>query len=113
MNTFLNTIKEKKNLNKVSAVQVPNISLDAFVPTVSADELRRFGFQGFLKDMVQAPECVMAYMCKNYHLHDIPVFNQNAEKFNDQLVHEVGLRRFFSVTKCKRSVDPGTPQRKL
>jgi len=95
MNTFLDCVRNQKGLKKVSAVQVPTRESSAYQPSIPADSLRQYGFISYLKEMVTAPDSVMAYMCHNHGLHRIPVFKAEAERFNDKLIHEVGLTKFF------------------
>ena len=57
--------------------------------------LMKYGFISYLKEMVTAPDSVMAFMCHNYGFHRIPVFKAEVERFNDQLIHEEGLTKFF------------------
>merc|ERR1719300_65254 len=93
MNTFLRTVRNEKNLRRVSAVEVPNRGSNEFQPQMDASMLQRYGFIAYLKQLVTAPDSVLAYMCQNYNLHRIPVFK--AEKFNDKFINEFKLSKFF------------------
>jgi len=101
MNTFLNCARNQKGWKKVSAVQVPARSSDEFQPQIPSNELKSFGFVSYLREMVTAPDRVMAYMCQAYHLHRVPVFKAEAEKYNDRLINELGLTKFFVGVKCQ------------
>ena len=34
---------------------------------------RRFGFYSYLREMFDAPDEVMSYLCHQYKVHDVPV----------------------------------------
>ena len=74
MNTFLDMVRNKMNLRKVSAVQVPARESRNFQPNISQGELKNYSFVSYLREMVTAPDSVLAYMCHNYCLPMIPVF---------------------------------------
>jgi len=101
MNTFMNCMRNEKGLKKVSAVQVPVRESKEYQPNIPSNSLTSFGFISYLKDMVTAPDSVMAYMCQNYGLHRIPAFKASAEKFNDRLITEFGLTKFFVGVKLQ------------
>jgi len=101
MNLFLNTVRDKLGLRRVSAVVLPNKDISEFTPPVSANSLRNFGFISYLKDLVSAPPSVMAYMCQNYHLHRIPVFKEEAERHSDKIINDIGFTKFFIGNKVQ------------
>ena len=49
--------------------------------------------------MVAAPDPVLAFLCANHAIHKVAVFVSNAERFNDHLVEEHHLTKFFLGTK--------------
>ena len=89
MNTCLDCARNQKGWKKVSAVQVPARESNTYQPSVLVASLMKYGFISYLKEMVTAPDSLMAYICHNYGLHRVHVFE--AERFNDQLIHEEGL----------------------
>lgn len=101
MNTFMNCVRNQVGLRKVSAVQVPARSSAQYQPNIPPENLKSFGFISYLREMVTAPDCVMAYMCQNYHLHRVPAFKAEAEKYNDRLIQELGLTKFFVGVKLQ------------
>lgn len=40
---------------------------------------RRFGFFTFLREMFDAPDEVMSYLCHQYKVHDVPVGNEQTK----------------------------------
>eukprot|EP00092_Neocalanus_flemingeri_P024188 GFUD01026235.1.p1 GENE.GFUD01026235.1~~GFUD01026235.1.p1 ORF type:complete len:1076 (+),score=430.02 GFUD01026235.1:59-3286(+) len=101
MNTFLNCVRNQKGLKKVSAVKVPDMESKEYQPNIPSTSLAQYGFISYLREMVTAPDSVLAYMCHNHKLHRIPVFKAEAEKFNDKLINEFGLTKFFIGVKLQ------------
>merc|ERR1719244_1746885 len=101
-------MRDGRNLRKVSAVQVPTNPSSDYQPDIHPSQLSQFGFISYLSSMVTAPDPVMSYMCRNYALHRIPVFNKAAERFNDRLIEEVKLTKFFLGNKIQTLEDQFT-----
>lgn len=40
---------------------------------------RHFGFYSFLREMFDAPDEVMSYLCKQYKVYDVPVGNDQTK----------------------------------
>jgi len=94
MNRFLKTVRVDMRLERVGAAMLPRQSLDYYTPRVPGESLTKYGFVSYLKDMVVAPDPVLAYMCQNYHLHNTAVFHPNAEKYNS-LILDLGITTYF------------------
>lgn len=62
---FLNVIRGERRLEKVGAAMLPRQGLEYYAPRVPGESLTKYGFVSYLKDMVVAPEPVLAYMCQN------------------------------------------------
>ena len=94
MNRFLTTCREQRGWKRVSAVKMPADN-GQFKPPVPEHTLKRFGFISYVKDLVSAPDSVMAYMCHNYRLHSVPVFKEEADKHYNKLTAEFGFSKIF------------------
>jgi len=99
MNNFINMMRTEKRLEKVGAVLIQDIDPDTFKSRVPAAQLANLGFVSYLKDMVQAPGPVLAYMCQQYNLHNTPVFKPTAEKHNDVIVNKFGMTKYYFGSK--------------
>ena len=64
MNQFLNQTRGVMKLERVGAAQLPRRQLDCFTPNVPGEQLQQYGLVDYLRDMVQAPDKVLAYMCQ-------------------------------------------------
>ena len=49
----------------MGAAMLPRQGLEYYAPRVPGESLTKYGFVSYLKDMVVAPEPVLAYMCQN------------------------------------------------
>ncbi len=57
---------------------------DNYLPPQSFAGLEEFGCRGVVKDLFSAPNPVKAYLCKQFALHQTPVFDKGAEKHIDK-----------------------------
>ena len=99
MNLFLQKTRQEKGWKKVSAVLTPDSASTSFQHEVDEASLKNLGLVAHVRDMVAAPDPVLAFLCANHAIHKVAVFASNAEKFNDQLVEEHHLTKFFLGTK--------------
>ena len=101
MNFFMKTMRQEKGWKKVSAVTLPSRSSDSFQPEVPAASLEQYGLISYVREMVTAPDSVLAFLCSNYNLQRVAVFQPQAERYNDQLVDQFGLTKFFLGSKMQ------------
>ena len=94
MNRFLTAIRDQNGWKKVSAVTMPAGQFGNQPPNVPITSLKKFGFISYLKDLLSCPPRVMTYLCKEFGLHRIPVFKEEAEKSLKKL-NEFGFNRVF------------------
>ncbi|KAI8807000.1 hypothetical protein BJ742DRAFT_814086 [Cladochytrium replicatum] len=73
---------------RTSALCFPGLSLNQFQPDVPREEIQRLGFDGYLIDYVTGPPEVIAAICKQTNMHNIPVAVRE--------VHESLSRQFRS-----------------
>ena len=86
--------RQNQNLS-TNAFQVDrNGDAEQQFPSPQATFPSQYGFLGYLSDMFTAPGPIKHYLCKQYRLHTIPVFEKKAERYLEQLVNN-GLRLFF------------------
>ncbi|KAF6233100.1 hypothetical protein HO173_008644 [Letharia columbiana] len=60
---------------RLSEVNIATIlpGLDPFRPPVSAEQMKRFGFEGWALDYLNGPEPVLAMLCAEVHVHEAGV----------------------------------------
>lgn len=47
-------------------------ALDEFRRPATAQELEKYGFDGFVIDLVEGPDAVLRYLCTDFHLESVP-----------------------------------------
>ncbi|OMH86116.1 Structural maintenance of chromosomes protein 5 [Zancudomyces culisetae] len=67
---------------RTNAVMLSHLNLEDFKPPFSRTELKKWGFDCFATDLVQAPPPVTVALCNSDHLHRIPI------SFNGNIDHE-------------------------
>ena len=61
---------------------------------LSDENKRKYGFKGYLNDMITCPDAVKAYLCESSCIHEVPVFDKRAEPYMEELVQD--LKLFFA-----------------
>ena len=90
----LRALKGNSQNLRVNVIQVDSqIDLNQYQPrTVLSDEKKsKYGFKGYLKDMLTCPDAIKGYLCKTYGLHNVPVFSNKAEAYFDELTKDFRL----------------------
>eukprot|EP00058_Branchiostoma_floridae_P024315 XP_002609805.1 hypothetical protein BRAFLDRAFT_219461 [Branchiostoma floridae] len=100
MNKFLNEVwfivRDNQKL-KVNAVKAPTKPVSEFVSQKPIQQLRdRYDFQHYLKDLFEAPEPVMAYLCQMYNLQDVPIGTETTKKNIETVLRESGVRCIYT-----------------
>ncbi|XP_010157841.1 PREDICTED: structural maintenance of chromosomes protein 5-like, partial [Eurypyga helias] len=72
MEMFLVEMRDHQKL-KVNAVCAPAESCAEILPLRPIEELHRYGFFSYLRELFDAPHPVMSYLCSQYRVHDVPV----------------------------------------
>uniref|UniRef100_A0A803YEB6 Structural maintenance of chromosomes protein 5 n=1 Tax=Meleagris gallopavo TaxID=9103 RepID=A0A803YEB6_MELGA len=72
MELFLVELRDRQKL-RVNAVCAPDKSCAETLPSTPIEELHRYGFFSYLRELFDAPLPVMSYLCSQYHVHEVPV----------------------------------------
>ncbi|XP_030832464.1 structural maintenance of chromosomes protein 5 isoform X1 [Strongylocentrotus purpuratus] len=91
---FINEIREGQNL-RVSVVKSPADPSESYTAQRPIQQLG-FGFYAYLKDLVTAPNAVMAYLCKLHKLHNIPLGDENTERNVDKVIQHAQVNKFYT-----------------
>lgn len=60
---------DRMHLTEIN-IRTMKIGLDPFRPPVSAEQMKRFGFEGWALDYLNGPEHVLAGLCAELHIHE-------------------------------------------
>ncbi|XP_068611158.1 structural maintenance of chromosomes protein 5-like [Brachionichthys hirsutus] len=97
MERFMTEVRDNRNL-KVNAVSAPEESCSRRQPSRSIESLRRFGFFTYLREMFDAPDEVMSYLCHQYRMHDVPVGNDNTKSMIRTVMEEPYLKVLYTAS---------------
>uniref|UniRef100_H3DCC8 Structural maintenance of chromosomes protein 5 n=1 Tax=Tetraodon nigroviridis TaxID=99883 RepID=H3DCC8_TETNG len=105
METFMSEVRDKMNL-KVNSISAPEKSCSKEEASRNIEHLRRFGFFMYLREMFDAPDEVMSYLCHQYKVHDVPVGTEQTKAMITQVIEELNLRLYTTDERytLKRSV---------
>uniref|UniRef100_A0A8C6Q076 Structural maintenance of chromosomes protein 5 n=1 Tax=Nothobranchius furzeri TaxID=105023 RepID=A0A8C6Q076_NOTFU len=103
MEKFLVEVRDKMNL-KVNAISAPEVSCSGRPPSRN---IERFGFFTYLREMFNAPDEVMSYLCSQYKVHDVPVGNEQTKALINTVIQEPYLKVLYTTDErytVKRSI---------
>lgn len=85
---FLHEMRVKRKLG-VNAYHAESADHLQFRPTYPLDQMRRYGFETYLIDTIGGPAPVLNFLCKIYHIHQVPICNESVESKVDSLPNEI------------------------
>lgn len=96
MHLFMSEVRDKQKL-VVNTALVPNRSSSSFDPAQPIDAIKRHGFSSFVRELIQAPEAILAYLCTFYQVHNIPIGNDYTQNNLEQIKPSiVGFNRIYT-----------------
>ncbi|CAL8323354.1 unnamed protein product [Merluccius merluccius] len=96
METFMKEVRDKLNL-KVNSILAPAVSCANMPPSRPIESLRRFGFYSYLREMFDAPDEVMSYLCHQYKVHDVPVGTAQTKAMIKKVIEEPYLKIIYTA----------------
>uniref|UniRef100_A0A4X1W410 Structural maintenance of chromosomes protein 5 n=1 Tax=Sus scrofa TaxID=9823 RepID=A0A4X1W410_PIG len=90
------TVRDNKKL-RVNAVIAPESSYADKVPSRSLNELKQYGFFSYLRELFDAPDPVMSYLCRQYHIHEVPVGTERTREIIEQVIQETRLKQIYTA----------------
>ncbi|NWV35112.1 SMC5 protein, partial [Grantiella picta] len=96
METFLAETRDHQKL-RVNAVCAPAESCAENLPSRPIEELRRYGFYSYLRELFDAPHPVMSYLCAQYHVHDVPVGTEKTRDMIERVIRETNVRNMYTA----------------
>ncbi|KAF5912736.1 hypothetical protein HPG69_007726 [Diceros bicornis minor] len=89
-------VRDNKKL-RVNAVMAPEHSCADKAPSVSLNELKQYGFFSYLRELFDAPNPVMSYLCYQYHIHEVPVGTERTRERIERVIQETQLKQFYTA----------------
>ncbi|KAK6493008.1 structural maintenance of chromosomes protein 5-like [Huso huso] len=96
MEIFLKEVRDTQKL-RVNAVLAPAQSCANRPPPRPIEYLQRYGFYSFLRELIDAPEEVMSYLCHQYRLNEVPVGTEKTKAMIETVIRESQLRQFYTA----------------
>ncbi|KAM4708555.1 structural maintenance of chromosomes protein 5 [Discoglossus pictus] len=95
MEIFLKEVRDNQKL-RVNAVCSPSESYaDKHVRPIS--ELQKYGFFSYLRELFDAPQPVMNYLCFQYHVHEVPVGTEKTRSMIEKIINETNLKQIYTA----------------
>lgn len=95
MEKFMAEVRDKMNL-KVNSISAPYDSWAQKPPSRNIESLKHFGFFSYLREMFDAPEEVMSYLCQQYRVHDVPVGNEKTKAMIKTVIQEPYIKVLYT-----------------
>ncbi|XP_023364052.1 structural maintenance of chromosomes protein 5 isoform X2 [Otolemur garnettii] len=96
MEVFLKEVRDNKKL-RVNAVTAPQSSYADKAPSRSLNELKQYGFFSYLRELFDAPDPVMSYLCSQYHIHEVPVGTERTRERIERVIQETRLKQIYTA----------------
>uniref|UniRef100_A0A8C6MU65 Structural maintenance of chromosomes protein 5 n=1 Tax=Mus spicilegus TaxID=10103 RepID=A0A8C6MU65_MUSSI len=96
MEIFLREVRDNKKL-RVNAVIAPKISYADKAPSRSLNDLKQYGFFSYLRELFDAPDPVMSYLCCQYHIHEVPVGTERTRERIERVIQETRLKQIYTA----------------
>ncbi|XP_047278992.1 structural maintenance of chromosomes protein 5 isoform X8 [Homo sapiens] len=90
------TVRDNKKL-RVNAVIAPKSSYADKAPSRSLNELKQYGFFSYLRELFDAPDPVMSYLCCQYHIHEVPVGTEKTRERIERVIQETRLKQIYTA----------------
>ncbi|XP_061484198.1 structural maintenance of chromosomes protein 5 isoform X2 [Rhineura floridana] len=96
MDIFLREMRDGQRL-RVNAVCAPDESWAEIRPSKPIEELYRYGFFSYLRELFDAPHPVMNYLCSQYRIHEVPVGTEKTRNMIERVIRETKLKQIFTA----------------
>ncbi|KNC24700.1 hypothetical protein FF38_10971 [Lucilia cuprina] len=77
----------KKLMVNVFHAPIPNESI--FIPKLGIEQIRQYGFNAYLIELINGPPALLGYLCSLYNLQNIPYGANDVSNFTDQIPNEI------------------------
>ncbi|XP_008942918.1 PREDICTED: LOW QUALITY PROTEIN: structural maintenance of chromosomes protein 5, partial [Merops nubicus] len=96
MEMFLAEVRDRQQL-RVNAVCAPAQSCAESLPSRPIEQLHRYGFFSYLRELFDAPSPVMSYLCSQYRVHDVPVGTEKTRNMIEKVIQETKLKQIYTA----------------
>ncbi|KAF7655218.1 hypothetical protein LDENG_00059390, partial [Lucifuga dentata] len=89
-------VRDKLNL-RVNSISAPEESCSHWRPSRKIESLRHFGFFSYLREMFDAPDEVMSYLCHQYRVYEVPVGTNKTKAMIKTVIEEPDIRVLYTT----------------
>lgn len=95
MNVLIRALRDNQKLS-VNVLHSANdqTRLYSFQPKIPIEELKQYGMFSYSHSLFTGPEPIMKYLCKTYHIHNIPIGNHLTNQQYENIPPQI--TNFFS-----------------
>uniref|UniRef100_A0A671SMZ9 Structural maintenance of chromosomes protein 5 n=1 Tax=Sinocyclocheilus anshuiensis TaxID=1608454 RepID=A0A671SMZ9_9TELE len=96
MEKFMTEVRDTQRL-RVNSVIAPAESCSKRPPSRPLETLKRYGFFSYLRELFDAPEEVMSYLCHQYRVNDVPAGTEKTKSMIEMVIRELQLRVIYTA----------------
>uniref|UniRef100_A0A8C1NS73 Structural maintenance of chromosomes protein 5 n=1 Tax=Cyprinus carpio TaxID=7962 RepID=A0A8C1NS73_CYPCA len=82
---------------RVNTVIAPEESCSRRPPSRPLETLKPYGFFSYLRELFDAPEEVMSYLCYQYKVNDVPVGTEKTKSMIEMVIRELQMRMIYTA----------------
>uniref|UniRef100_A0A671KQL0 Structural maintenance of chromosomes protein 5 n=1 Tax=Sinocyclocheilus anshuiensis TaxID=1608454 RepID=A0A671KQL0_9TELE len=82
---------------RVNTVIAPEESCSKRPPSRPLETLKPYGFFSYLRELFDAPEEVMSYLCYQYKVNDVPVGTEKTKSMIEMVIRELQMRMIYTA----------------
>uniref|UniRef100_A0A672LPZ8 Structural maintenance of chromosomes protein 5 n=1 Tax=Sinocyclocheilus grahami TaxID=75366 RepID=A0A672LPZ8_SINGR len=96
MEKFMTEVRDTQRL-RVNTVIAPEESCSKRPPSRPLETLKPYGFFSYLRELFDAPEEVMSYLCYQYKVNDVPVGTEKTKSMIEMVIRELQMRMIYTA----------------
>ncbi|XP_069545003.1 structural maintenance of chromosomes protein 5 [Brachyistius frenatus] len=96
MEQFMTEVRDRLNL-RVNSISAPLESCSKKQPLKNIESLRDLGFFTYLREIFDAPDEVMSYLCQQYRVQEVPLGSDKTKTMIGRVIEELNLKMFYTT----------------
>lgn len=93
---FMIEMRDTQKL-RVNSIIAPTESCSKRPPSRPIETLKHYGFISYLREMFDAPEEVMSYLCYQYRVNDVPIGTEQTKSMIEKVIKDLQLRTIYTA----------------
>ncbi|KAM7356002.1 structural maintenance of chromosomes 5 [Cochliomyia hominivorax] len=88
VSTFTTELCINKKL-MLNIFHAPEPDESIFIPKIQIEQIRQYGFDGYLIDLIKGPPALLGYLCSLYNLQNIPYGSERVNSYTEQIPNDI------------------------